>query len=508
MPTETRPARAGVKPWTWAAGLIVVAATAEAAAQSVAVRLLESGSDRPIPGAIVTLTPSATRGAPIRRLADEAGWARFDGVAPGWHRVRVERIGHRPLAADSLLVGAEPATRMLRLEPAPFQLPEITVSADNACGAAALDREGVVDLWSEVRTNLETSRLITQDRARRFRVVTRQRILDDALRLSRVRADTVDRPGFRPFEAVRSEQLEQVGYIVPDGVGFRIFGPDEEQLLSPHFAATHCFGIVRRGARIGLSFRPAPRRTLPDIAGVMWIDRQSRLLELVEFTYFNVPDGLRAEGLAGRTEFGDLAGAGRHVKQWWIRVPLVERRRFSGGRAIEVVAGYREDGGEAWPLALIATRPAEAPVVVAAAPPVPPPAAEPAVRPEAPAPSPPPAPRPGRDRNLITAEELAGRPELRTALDAIRALRPTWLRPVRPHGRVGQSLVEATTDTTSGLPTAYAGTARLSGPDDLQQFLAAEVVEIRYIPGLEATRLRPSDTFGAIVLVIARNRED
>jgi hypothetical protein len=100
------------------------------------------------------------------------------------------------------------------------------------------------------------------------------------------------------------------------------------------------------------------------------------------------------------------------------------------------------------------------------------------------------APAPRRDRNKITAAELAGRTET-DALSFIRKERPQWLR---ARGQL------------SGMPDhqlwVYRYDAKIGGVETLRDIALSEVLEIHYLDGVAATtRYGRDHPMGAIVLI-------
>jgi len=84
------------------------------------------------------------------------------------------------------------------------------------------------------------------------------------------------------------------------------------------------------------------------------------------------------------------------------------------------------------------------------------------------------------DPNRITAEEIATKPDVRTAEDAIRVLRPAWLRPCRPTaaGVTREKALE---------PVVYVDEIR--DRMTTREIRAEEVVEMKLMPGSRALAL-------------------
>ena len=107
-----------------------------------------------------------------------------------------------------------------------------------------------------------------------------------------------------------------------------------------------------------------------------------------------------------------------------------------------------------------------------------------------------PAPSQRRNNNVITAEELSR--IAATSLDeAVRALRPNWLRnapsTIRPDAE--------------GTVVIYLDRVRLGGPESLRQINPMQVSEVRYYRPSEAElRFGPGHLRGAIEVTTARGR--
>jgi hypothetical protein len=153
---------------------------------------------------------------------------------------------------------------------------------------------------------------------------------------------------------VPAEQLERDGYVVAasaDSLDYHYYGPDAEVLLGDVFVATHCFSARDGGPEhpglVGLAFEPAPKRRLPDVTGVLWLERRSLELRFLDFSY----TGLWTKDLGGRVEFARLASGPWIVAYWWIRTPrpdtaqrYVFRPHVFRPREQRAL-GYRESGG-------------------------------------------------------------------------------------------------------------------------------------------------------------------
>ncbi|MFQ5691006.1 MAG: hypothetical protein ACE5HQ_12130 [Gemmatimonadota bacterium] len=107
----------------------------------------------------------------------------------------------------------------------------------------------------------------------------------------------------------------------PNGAA-RYYAPDAGVLLSDEFLATHCLSVTENGGRwIGLRFDPVPDREVADVAGVLWLDRSTRELKRLEYTYTRLRQFLRRNVLPPLVaDIYDRAWPDRRVSLY--RIPL------------------------------------------------------------------------------------------------------------------------------------------------------------------------------------------
>jgi hypothetical protein len=137
------------------------------------------------------------------------------------------------------------------------------------------------------------------------------------------------------------------------------YGPDLPVFLSGVFLAQHCYRVEQaEGAaadsQVGLGFEPVGRGRQVDVAGVLWLDRESSELRELLFRYTNL-GGWAGRGAQGRVVFERLPNGAWVIRRWSIRMPIprVVSRPMSmpgvaaatGGVDTVGVAGYREEGG-------------------------------------------------------------------------------------------------------------------------------------------------------------------
>lgn len=101
-----------------------------------------------------------------------------------------------------------------------------------------------------------------------------------------------------------------------------------------------------------------------------------------------------------------------------------------------------------------------------------------------------------RDRNLLTSEELREAGAVSQTLDqAIRRLRPRWLRPRSSSFSSGPAEV-----------VVYMDGSRLGGPATLAGIPTSEVGEVRYLAPPDATTRYGTGHAGGVIQVRTRRR--
>lgn len=330
-------------------------------AQALDVRAVDALTGQPIAGAIL-------------EVRDAAGALRWQGVlggdgrrlvrvgTPGSYALRLRRIGYEPVAVPPVTVeGTATLEVPIRAAAQRVLLDAVFVQAERGgrtstgearrCRRDAFASASFATLWEQVRTALTATVLSREGEplvveARAFR-----RVLDDD---RRVRAEYVGLPRVsdveRPYVARPAAELAREGYIrrVDDDDVFH--APDEQVLLSDEFEADHCFEVTRgdgpTAGLFGVSFIPASRRQVNDIAGTLWVDSASAELRHLDFWYVNdsMPRPAQGSGRSGGQVIFERLPTGRWiVSAWRLRMP-----RFAEGRVLtrqSPVSGFEELGG-------------------------------------------------------------------------------------------------------------------------------------------------------------------
>ncbi|MCZ6916050.1 MAG: carboxypeptidase regulatory-like domain-containing protein [Gemmatimonadetes bacterium] len=273
----------------------------------------------------------------------------------GPFRLRSERIGFGVAQSDPFDAASAAATELtLWVGALPTPLTAIEVREATECRVRPSEDERTAVVWEEARKALAAASWtasrelfhIVSNVYRRTSTTRRRRVLRETHSPSIGNTSS-------PFVSRDPAALLQTGYITRDGEGISYFAPDAQVLQDEGFLGTHCFRLRNHDDRdelIGLAFEPVPSRRLPDVRGVLWLDRERSELRSLEYEYANLPRDLRSTTTAGGTlEFMPLPSGAWIVRQWVISIPTEfrEERVSAFDREPRRVADQiRDVGGE------------------------------------------------------------------------------------------------------------------------------------------------------------------
>lgn len=413
-----------------------VALAGPARAQTVAGELVDAAGAPVSAARIVLLTADGTTAASA--LSDRDGRFVLRGPAAGEYRLRAERIGYAATESEPFrLEEGLRTTQRMAAGDARVRLDAITVSTRSRCAPRPGSSAGTAAVWEEVRKALDGVRSTRAGREGRFTLELYERDVDpQSGAVTGEERRTVEGVAEQPFVTVDPARLAEAGFIELDDEGYRYAAPDAEVVLSERFLEDHCFALRTAGAPspglIGLAFQPVRGRRVPDVEGVLWVDRATAELRRMEFAYTRPPvRGPR--GVPGGTiEFQRLPDGRWLTSAWQLRMPVVGiRDAYTIGEQSRHLHAIREVGGSARP-GSVPRAPAPPPVPAIAA--VPDAVADeeeeaPAATPAAAARSarPPASTLPPDRRRLLTRAEV-DRSSAPTATELVQTLRPQWLR--------------------------------------------------------------------------------
>lgn len=330
--------------------LLALAAALPLRAQSVAGEFVDADG-APIPSARVSLQDEA--GATVRSvLTDAAGRFTLRAPAPGSYRLRGERIGFELTESEPLeLAEGAMVQQGLVANTRRVLLDALSIEAGSRCGGRDASPETAA-VWEEVRKALGVVSETSSGRPVTYTVERFEREVDPtsgAVRREDRRTETgvADKP-FIPADLAR---LANTGYIEPQGDSLVYHAPDADVLLSGSFLDDHCFQLRTAGAPaeglIGLAFEPVRGRRVPDVEGVLWVDRGSAELRQMEWSYTRAPIPGPRGVPGGQMEFRRLPDGRWITSAWVLRMPEEGRAAASayGSSRRRVVVTVRETGG-------------------------------------------------------------------------------------------------------------------------------------------------------------------
>lgn len=305
----------------------VAASARSAAAQSVR-GVVVTGDSLPVAGAVVSLLDSLGNSA-VTVLTDEGGF--FDLRAPrrGTWRLRTEAVGFArvtsfpfDLATDVVL------QRRVQLTDATSRLGAVDVREAARCDVRPAEGTQIARLWDEARKSLSAVAASVAGAPPVAFDYDEIEYDDTFLRVRAASRTTTVGRAERGYRSDAPRALRELGYSRRVDTTETYFAPDARVLLSDDFAATHCFSLVPDDPtsvrRVGIGFRPVSARPdRLDVAGVLWLDRQTFALDRVEFRYDPVMSAdLPDSTFGGRVRFARLATGHVVVTHWVLRMPI------------------------------------------------------------------------------------------------------------------------------------------------------------------------------------------
>lgn len=335
-----------------AAAVLALLAAVPLRAQSVRGEFVDAAG-APVPSGRVLLQTESGR-VVHSALTDDAGAFSLRAPRAGRYVVRGERIGYGATLSPPLELAAdEQATYRLVASRERVLLDAIVVESRPRCAVRPGASEETAAVWGEVRKALDLVNEGAGEAQRgRFTVDLFEREVDTRTRAVNVLSTRTSAGlAHRPFVTLPPERLAREGFIIRDTSGMVYAAPDAEILLSDGFLDNHCFRLRTAGAPepglIGLAFEPVRGRRVPDVEGVLWLDRASAELRRMEFEYTRAP--LRGDrGVpGGQVEFQRLPDGRWITSSWVVRMPVQAENPHSDPRLRRRprIVAVREVGG-------------------------------------------------------------------------------------------------------------------------------------------------------------------
>lgn len=324
-----------------------------AVAQSLTVRAATSESAAPVVGAVVYLTESVG-GVTTSALSDQRGMAVFRNLPGGVYRIRVEMIGMDSAeeAVGTIEEGAN-LTRTIRMTARPIALEglEVDLAGDRCAVRPMEDGELVAQLWDEARKALAATSVTSSKQRYYYETMWYERHLERGTEtVQSERSERRDGYMTTPYESRPPQDLMSNGFVQRIDGEELFFAPDAAALLSDVFLDAHCFQLVASHPEaqgvVGLGFRPVgDRRSVPDIAGTMWLNVATAELQTLEYVYQYLEPERTAPEVGGRVDFERLPEGTWIVREWWIRMPAMRVQTDFSGRSLRSIHAFKQTGG-------------------------------------------------------------------------------------------------------------------------------------------------------------------
>ena len=337
----------------WLATL--VCAPSVASGQVVLGRLVEAGQGNAVGGAMAVLEDRSGRGRAQALTRTGTGLFQLDAPAPGEYRVRADRIGYATTYSEWFRLAAGD-TVSLRIE-APVEavsLRGVVAEADRRCRVRPQEAMAVGRVWEEARKALAAAAWTQSRGTYEYKLLGFVRQLDrEGRKVESENRALAQGWAKAPYVSRPTDSLTAHGYARVTGDGSWFWAPDAEALLADSFLDTHCFRVVAGGDEapglVGLAFEPVSDRSVPDIAGTMWLDPSTARLRRLEYRYerLGVPPALLPAEPGGAVRFRELPNGTWIVDSWSIRMfraGVVEHPLT--GRPAATLEGVTVQGGE------------------------------------------------------------------------------------------------------------------------------------------------------------------
>ena len=284
----------------------------------------DSTSRLAIASAVITTLDSIGR-VGRRSLSDERGQF-YITVSPPTHRIRVVRLGFRPVEL-AIPPGDGDVQMDVLMKSIPYGLQPVRVTGGQQCPRRR-DRAAALALLEQARDGLLATVVARSERPARMKRLMIDRVHDgesERLKRHKVMIDTVASSTASYVAAHSAVDFVRDGFAIDSSEGATFYAPDADVLLDDGFANGYCFHIMdrvrARPNQIGLGFRPADRkRGRIDVGGALWIDTVARALVDIEFRYLGLPFDIDHLEPGGRVAFREMPNGSVLIDRWMLRL--------------------------------------------------------------------------------------------------------------------------------------------------------------------------------------------
>ena len=309
------------------------------AGQELRVRVTEPGRTAPVVGVLVRLEGDS--GLVTQAITNDFARARLFAPA-GAYRLVIERPGFADTTLSVTVPGTLDSLTISHGARRPV-FPASLATLPKSCQAPAMP-DPVRPLWAEVDRTLRTV-IATEDLgALTLNLAEFDRTLSFEQRLERQEVNTLLGTANRPASSKTPADLIRDGYLTRgDSAQWTV--PSVTTFLSPEFLAGHCFGSVNgtenRPEFVGIQFIPVTAPTV-QLSGTFWIDRSSRELKAIDYSFVGLGKNWRPDRTGGTIEIHRVDPGFWIARFWFQRVPNIIRNK-SGKERVET---FREHGAE------------------------------------------------------------------------------------------------------------------------------------------------------------------
>ena len=284
------------------------------------------------------------------QVSDPAGRFLFAAPADGRYRVRAERPGFRDEEGPVVRVSAGARTAAeVEMPERPLSLRSVRAPSGDRCGPVTGGKDRLTLAWGSVRT--AAAMAAWNGRRGELRLdarIHRRQLEADGETVLRAEPP-VERTGVTRLEAaVEPGDLFARGFIREDSDGSaRYYSPTPDVLADPEFTRRYCLRLREApGPLLGVAFEPRgeedPEAVRPDVAGVIWLDRDGGRPIRLEFVYRNVDPGVVPASAGGSTTFTLLPDGSWVTAEVTLRMPLLQVVDTPEGQTWDVT-GLREE---------------------------------------------------------------------------------------------------------------------------------------------------------------------